>query len=99
MLRSLRSLAIAGVFALVGALCTAEVAAQVTTGSMRGSVTDSAGAPIQGARVTATHTPSAHRYVPRGTEYGMPDPSRGCSSPRWAHTAGSGMKEDEVSGL
>ena len=28
--------------------------------------------------------------VPRGTEYGMPEPRRGWSSPRCAHTAGSG---------
>jgi len=62
MLRSLRSLAIAGALALVGALWTAEVSAQVTTGSMRGSVLDSAGTPIQGARVTATHTPSGTIY-------------------------------------
>ena len=26
----------------------------------------------------ATHPPSAQRQVPRGTEYGMPEPSRGC---------------------
>ena len=62
MLRSLRSLAIAGALALVGALWTADVSAQVTTGSMRGSVLDSAGTPIQGARVTATHTPSGTIY-------------------------------------
>ncbi len=62
MLRSLRSLAIAGALALVGALWTADVSAQVTTGSMRGSVVDSAGNPIQSARVTATHTPSGTIY-------------------------------------
>ena len=62
MLRSLRSLAIAGALALIGAVWTAEVSAQVTTGSMRGSVLDSAGTPIQGARVTATHTPSGTIY-------------------------------------
>jgi outer membrane receptor protein involved in Fe transport len=62
MFRSLRSLAIAGALALVGAVWTAEVSAQVTTGSMRGSVLDSAGTPIQGARVTATHTPSGTIY-------------------------------------
>ncbi len=38
---------------------------------------------------TATHTPSAQRYVPRGTVYGMPEPSRGWSSPRCAQTLGS----------
>ena len=27
---------------------------------------------------TATHRPSEHCHVPRGTEYGMPEPRRGC---------------------
>ena len=30
---------------------------------------------------TPTHFPSAHRYVPRGTVYGSPAPSRGCCAP------------------
>ena len=30
---------------------------------------------------TAIQRPSLHRYVPRGTVYGSPAPSRGCCSP------------------
>jgi len=51
MLRSLRSLAIAGALALVGALWTAEVSAQVTTGSIGGRVTDESGAGLESVQI------------------------------------------------
>jgi len=62
MLRSLRRLALFGALAAVGSLWASEVAAQVTTGVMRGTVTDSTGNPLEGARVTATHRPSGTVY-------------------------------------
>ena len=62
MYRSLRRLALFGAMALVGALWSTTASAQVTTGSMRGTVTDSAGGPLEGTRVTATHRPSGTVY-------------------------------------
>ncbi len=62
MFRSLRRLALLGAMALAGALWSTDASAQVTTGSMRGFVTDSAGGPLEGARVTATHVPSGTVY-------------------------------------
>ena len=62
MIRSLRRLALLGVLALSGALWATESSAQVTTGSMRGVVSDSAGTPLPGVRVVATHVPSGTVY-------------------------------------
>src|SRR5688572_29645251 len=62
MIRSLRRLALLGVLALTGALWATETTAQVTTGSMRGVVSDSVGTPLQGVRVQATHVPSGTVY-------------------------------------
>lgn len=62
MLRSLRTLAFVGVLALTGSLWATDASAQVTTGSMRGSVTDSTGTPLEGVRVSATHRPSGTIY-------------------------------------
>lgn len=45
-----------------GALTTA-ASAQVTTGSIRGLVVDTTNAPLEGARITAVHTPSGTQYV------------------------------------
>lgn len=45
-----------------GALATA-ASAQVTTGSIRGLVVDTTNAPLEGARVTAVHTPSGTQYI------------------------------------
>jgi hypothetical protein len=45
-----------------GALTTA-ASAQVTTGSIRGLVVDSTNTPLEGARVTAVHTPSGTQYI------------------------------------
>lgn len=62
MFRSLRTLTLLGAMALVGSLWSTDASAQVTTGSMRGAVADSAGNPLEGARVTATHRPSGTVY-------------------------------------
>jgi outer membrane receptor protein involved in Fe transport len=62
MLRSLRALALFGALTAIGMVWAAPSAAQVTTGVMRGTVTDSAGNPIDGVRVTATHVPSGTVY-------------------------------------
>jgi outer membrane receptor protein involved in Fe transport len=62
MIRSLRRLALLGVLGLIGALWVSDLPAQVTTGSMRGVVSDSVGTPLQGVRVTATHVPSGTVY-------------------------------------
>ena len=62
MLRSLRRLALFGALAAVGSLWATQAAAQVTTGVIRGSVTDSTGNPLEGARITATHRPSGTVY-------------------------------------
>ena len=70
MFRSLRNLAMLGALALAGSLWTTSASAQVTTGSMRGSVSDSAGNPLQGARVTATHRPSGTQYYATTRENG-----------------------------
>ncbi len=53
-------LVIAG--AVTGLFLATEVAAQVTTGSMRGVVSDSLGNPLEGARIIAIHTPSGTQY-------------------------------------
>ncbi len=63
MLRSLRKLALFGALAAIGTSLAPAVDAQVTTGTMRGSVSDSTGNPLEGARVTATHRPSGTVYV------------------------------------
>ena len=62
MLRAIRTLAVA---LLGGALLAApsQAAAQVTTSAMRGSVTDSAGRPLEGAQIEAIHQPSGSRYA------------------------------------
>lgn len=62
MFRSLRTLTLLGALALTGSLWSAEASAQVTTGSMRGVVADSAGTALEGARVKATHVPSGTIY-------------------------------------
>ena len=62
MLRCLRRLALFGALAALGSIWGTPMAAQVTTGTMRGSVTDSTGRPLEGVRVRATHTPSATIY-------------------------------------
>jgi len=62
MLRVIRALAVALVGgALLAAPTTA--AAQVTTSAMRGSVTDSAGRPLEGVTIEAVHQPSGTRYA------------------------------------
>lgn len=58
LLRKLAAVAVA----LGGLLAATPAAAQVTSASMRGSVTDEAGKPIEGARVVATHRPSGTVY-------------------------------------
>ena len=62
MLRAIRTLAVA---LLGGALLAApsQAGAQVTTSAMRGSVTDSAGRPLEGAQIEAIHQPSGSRYA------------------------------------
>ena len=62
MFRSLRRVALLGAMTLVGALWSTDASAQVTTGSIRGFVTDSVGSPLEGARVSATHVPSGTVY-------------------------------------
>jgi hypothetical protein len=44
-------------------LIAAPAAAQVTTASMRGTVSDSGGRALEGARITAIHLPSGTQYV------------------------------------
>ena len=62
MVRSLRTLTLFAALVASGSLCSTNASAQVTTGSMRGSVTDSTGIPLAGARVKATHRPSGTEY-------------------------------------
>ena len=62
MQRWIRRLALVAVGA-AGMLWASPATAQVTTASMRGTVSDSAGRPIEGARVTAIHLPSGTQYV------------------------------------
>ena len=62
MFRSLRTLTLFAALVAAGSLCSTNASAQVTTGSMRGSVTDSAGIPLAGVRVKATHRPSGTEY-------------------------------------
>jgi len=62
MFRSLRSLTMIGAIALFGSLWSTDASAQVTTGSMRGSVADSSGNALEGVRITATHRPSGTVY-------------------------------------
>ncbi|MCE9603056.1 MAG: carboxypeptidase regulatory-like domain-containing protein [Gemmatimonadetes bacterium] len=62
MFRSLRTLTLFAALVAAGSLCSTDASAQVTTGSMRGSVTDSTGIPLAGARVKATHRPSGTEY-------------------------------------
>lgn len=64
MQRSLRRLALVAVTAFAGLLgMSAQVSAQITTSSMRGTVVDDKGAPVEGARIEAVHTPSGTRYA------------------------------------
>lgn len=51
-------------------LWAAPAAAQVTTASMRGVVTDSTSRPVESARVTAIHLPSGTQYVVQTREDG-----------------------------
>jgi hypothetical protein len=49
--------------AVISAFCSGALCAQgVTTGAIAGSATDSAGAPLDGARVVAVHMPSGTTY-------------------------------------
>ena len=51
-------------FAAIAVAASATVAsAQVTTGSVRGLVTDSENRPLEGARITAIHLPSGTQYI------------------------------------
>ena len=62
MQRWLRRLAIA--LAAMSAMAVAtEASAQVTTGSVRGSVKDADGRPLEGVRLVAIHTPSGTQYI------------------------------------
>ncbi len=63
MQRWIRRLAIVVAAAATTALVTAEASAQVTTGSIRGIVTDGDNKPIEGARLVALHTPSGTQYI------------------------------------
>lgn len=49
--------------ALVTAASATIASAQVTTGSIRGIVTDNENKPLEGARITAIHLPSGTQYV------------------------------------
>lgn len=49
--------------ALVVSASATIASAQVTTGSIRGSVTDNAGTALEGARIVAVHLPSGTQYV------------------------------------
>jgi hypothetical protein len=49
--------------ALAIAASTTTAFAQVTTGSVRGLVTDNENKPLQGARIVAVHLPSGTQYV------------------------------------
>ena len=53
---------IAGAVALFALATARPAAAQVTTSAIRGSVTDSAGKPIENVRIDAVHQPSGTRY-------------------------------------
>jgi hypothetical protein len=49
--------------AMAVAASTTTASAQVTTGSIRGLVTDAENRPLEGARITAVHLPSGTQYV------------------------------------
>jgi len=70
MIRSLRTLTLFAALVAVGSLWSTNASAQVTTGSMRGTVTDSSGVPLEGARVKATHRPSGTEYRAQTTTDG-----------------------------
>jgi outer membrane receptor protein involved in Fe transport len=53
---------IAGAVAMFALATARPVEAQVTTSAIRGSVTDSAGKPIENVRIDAVHQPSGTRY-------------------------------------
>src|SRR5205814_9871934 len=61
LVRSLRTCALLGTIAVVAT--TALDAQGVTTAAIAGGVTDSAGAPLEGARVVAVHGPSGTTYA------------------------------------
>ncbi len=61
-MRQVTSSALAGLIATL-ALLPASAAAQVTTASVAGIVTATGGAPVAGARITATHTRSGTVYL------------------------------------
>ncbi|MEX2157411.1 MAG: carboxypeptidase regulatory-like domain-containing protein [Gemmatimonadales bacterium] len=59
--RASRALVAAAVFSML--VAGAALAQGVTTGAIAGTVTDSAGVPLEGARVTAVHRPSGTTYA------------------------------------
>lgn len=63
MQRWIRRLAFVLAAAVPAALLATEVSAQVTTGSVRGTVVDGENRALQGVRITALHTSSGTQYV------------------------------------
>ena len=49
--------------AIAAGAFTTVASAQVTTGSIRGSVSDADNRPLEGARIIAVHTPSGTQYI------------------------------------